>query len=178
MPPRAVWGQQSGITIAGRPSQIAVSSVSASTVRITVQPIVGGAAQEALNRGALVEAANGRNAGRWRDAFEPVTAGDLRVRFISGASPSISIDTRQGEPVQRLSLDQQQPDIGFALGKGHLFGLGEGGPQFDRKGQTFGTRNGQGGYQLRTHGGRVPIQWLMSTDGWGWTSTTRSVRSI
>ena len=28
-------------------------------------------------------------------------------------------------------------------------------------------RNGQGGYQLRTHGGRVPIQWLVGTDGWG-----------
>jgi len=27
-------------------------------------------------------------------------------------------------------------------------------------------RSGQGGYQLRTHGGRVPIQWLASTDGW------------
>ncbi|NIQ54321.1 MAG: glycoside hydrolase, partial [Gammaproteobacteria bacterium] len=28
-------------------------------------------------------------------------------------------------------------------------------------------RSGQGGYQLRTHGGVVPIQWLVSTDGWG-----------
>jgi alpha-glucosidase/alpha-D-xyloside xylohydrolase len=28
-------------------------------------------------------------------------------------------------------------------------------------------RNGQGGYELRTHGGRVPIQWLVGTDGWG-----------
>ena len=28
-------------------------------------------------------------------------------------------------------------------------------------------RNGQGGYQLRTHGGRVPVQWLIGTDGWG-----------
>jgi alpha-glucosidase/alpha-D-xyloside xylohydrolase len=27
-------------------------------------------------------------------------------------------------------------------------------------------RNGQGGYQLRTHGGRVPIQWLISPEGW------------
>ena len=27
-------------------------------------------------------------------------------------------------------------------------------------------RNGQGGYQLRTHGGRVPIQWLIGTAGW------------
>src|SRR5947208_7279368 len=27
-------------------------------------------------------------------------------------------------------------------------------------------RNGQGGYQLRTHGGRVPVQWLIGTAGW------------
>ena len=55
----------------------------------------------------------------------------------------------------------------FSLGKGPLLGFGEGGPQFDRKGSTYTNRNGQGGYQLRTHGGRVPIQWLVSTDGWG-----------
>ena len=27
-------------------------------------------------------------------------------------------------------------------------------------------RSGQGGYQLRTHGGRVPVQWLIGTGGW------------
>ena len=27
-------------------------------------------------------------------------------------------------------------------------------------------RSGQGGYQLRTHGGRVPIAWLIGTSGW------------
>ena len=99
-----------------------------------------------------------------RTAFAPVISA-----FVSlpGPSPSIVIDTRQGEPIQTLTLDPQQPAIGFALGKGQVFGLGEGGPQFDRKGSTFGTRNGQGGYQLRTHGGRVPIQWLVSPDGWG-----------
>ncbi|MGQ0734151.1 MAG: TIM-barrel domain-containing protein [Acidobacteriota bacterium] len=48
-----------------------------------------------------------------------------------------------------------------------MLGFGEGGPQFDRKGAVYTNRNGQGGYQLRTHGGRVPIQWLVSTDGWG-----------
>ena len=53
------------------------------------------------------------------------------------------------------------------MGKGPLLGLGEGGPQFDRKGSVDRGRNGQGGYQLRTHGGRVPIQWLVGTDGWG-----------
>ena len=57
--------------------------------------------------------------------------------------------------------------MSFLLGKGPLLGFGEGGPQFDRKGIVDRMRNGQGGYQLRTHGGRVPIQWLIGTDGWG-----------
>ena len=57
--------------------------------------------------------------------------------------------------------------MSFLLPKGPLLGFGEGGPQFDRKGTTDRMRNGQGGYQLRTHGGRVPIQWLIGTDGWG-----------
>src|SRR5439155_25642007 len=42
--------------------------------------------------------------------------------------------------------------------------LGEGGPQFDRRGSTITARSGQGGYQLRTHGGRVPVQWLIDTE--------------
>ena len=54
----------------------------------------------------------------------------------------------------------------FALGGSPLLGLGEGGPQFDRRGSTDGMRSGQGGYQLRTHGGRVPVQWLIDTGGW------------
>ena len=71
------------------------------------------------------------------------------------------------EPVQRLTLDAASPAVSFLMGKGPLLGLGEGGPQFDRKGIVDRGRNGQGGYQLRTHGGRVPIQWLVGTDGWG-----------
>ena len=165
--PRVMWGQDANITVAARPVQIAVASVSASTIRITISPVSGGAVQSLRPSGALVEAAAGRSVGRWRDSFGPVRAGDLTVRFIPGPQPSLVIQTRQGEPVQTLTLDAQQPAIAFALGAGQVFGLGEGGPQFDRKGNTFGTRNGQGGYQLRTHGGRVQIQWLMSPDGWG-----------
>src|SRR5439155_24360029 len=52
------------------------------------------------------------------------------------------------------------------LGDGPLLGLGEGGPQFDRRGSIDRMRSGQGGYQLRTHGGRVPVQWIVGTGGW------------
>jgi hypothetical protein len=72
-----------------------------------------------------------------------------------------------GELVQRFVFDQQAADMRFLLPKGPLLGLGQGGPQFDRKGHVDRMRNGQGGFQLATHGARVPIQWLVGTDGWG-----------
>jgi alpha-glucosidase len=44
--------------------------------------------------------------------------------------------------------------------------LGQGGAQFDRRGQTDPMGNGQGAYKLATHGARVPIQFAISNGGW------------
>src|SRR5688500_1173611 len=110
----AVWGQDSSITIAGRPVQVAIASVSLSTVRITISPLVSGIAQNLRPSGALVEAAAGRGVGSWRAPFRLARAGDLRVQFVPGplpfdsrttasgaalahGGPSIVIETRQGE---------------------------------------------------------------------------------
>jgi alpha-glucosidase/alpha-D-xyloside xylohydrolase len=153
--PSIVRGQSSPITVAGRPVEISIVPISRSTARISVRPIVNGAAQAVVNRGALVGAAEQR-----------VASGDLLVRVLEGASPSIVV-TRAGRPVQTIALDRNESTVSFAIGSAPIYGLGEGGPQFDRRGNTFPLRNGQGGYQLRTHGGRVPIQWLVSPDGWG-----------
>ena len=151
----AIIRGQSPITVAGRPVEISIAPVSRSTVRISVRPIVNGKPQSIVNRGALVAAAEQR-----------VASGDLMVRVLEGASPSIVI-TRAGRPVQTITLDRDDATVSFAIGGAPIFGLGEGGPQFDRRGMAFPSRNGQGGYQLRTHGGRVPIQWLVSPAGWG-----------
>jgi alpha-glucosidase/alpha-D-xyloside xylohydrolase len=83
-----------------------------------------------------------------------------------GQSVHIDVDARDGRGVQRLRFDAKRGAVRFALGDGPLVGLGEGGPQFDRRGSTDRMRSGQGGYQLRTHGGRVPIQWMVGTGGW------------
>ncbi len=173
--PRTVLRGQGGapILIGGQPVEIAIASISAVTVRITVREAT---AESALpNAGALVDAAVGRTVGRQRSAFGPVRAGDLVVRAI--ADPlTIEVATRDGKPVQSFSVGGGAPNpsgapshetLSFSMGGSLLLGLGEGGPQFDRKGTTYTNRNGQGGYQLRTHGGRVPIQWLVGTDGWG-----------
>jgi alpha-glucosidase (family GH31 glycosyl hydrolase) len=164
--PITIRGQDAPIRVAGMPVEIAIASVSPVTLRITVAAIAGTGGVP--DDGALVRAAEGKPLARRRrgEAFAPVRAGDLVVRYWADP-PSIAVETVKGAPVQRLVLDAERPLIRFQLPKGPLLGLGEGGPQFDRKGSTDRMRNGQGGYQLRTHGGRVPIQWLIGTDGWG-----------
>jgi alpha-glucosidase (family GH31 glycosyl hydrolase) len=161
--PVILRGQAKPIIVQGRPVEIHIQAVSATTVRLTVMGVGGSSISD---DGALVPAAEGKTLGRQRETFRPVRAGDLTVRF-TAEPPTLHIDDRAGAPVQRLTLDAAASTMTFLLPKGPLLGLGEGGPQFDRKGTTDRMRNGQGGYQLRTHGGRVPIQWLVGTDGWG-----------
>src|SRR4029453_10666906 len=132
-------------------------------------PLESGKPAPVTDDGALVEEAKGRALGRQRvaESFKPVSAGALVGRFTDGPPP-VQVETAKKQPVQALTLDAERPDITFLLGNGPLLGFGEGGPQFDRKGSVDKMRNGQGGYQLRTHGGRVPIQWLIGTaEGWG-----------
>jgi alpha-glucosidase/alpha-D-xyloside xylohydrolase len=164
--PVVIRGQSAPIRVAGMPVEIAVASISPTTVRVTVSAIAG--TSGVPDDGALAAAAEGKPLARRRraDQIAPVRAGNLIVRY-DPAAIGIAIETVKGQLVQRLALSAEQPGLSFRLPKGPLLGFGEGGPQFDRKGSTDRMRNGQGGYQLRTHGGRVPIQWLVGTDGWG-----------
>ena len=165
MPAGIFRGQSAPITIAGKRVEIAVAAVTPSTIRITVVPVDAVAVPD---DGVLVPAAAGKRAGRApaSERFSPIRAGDLIVRF-TAAPPTLHVERRDGSLVQKLTLDAAAPTMSFLLPKGPLLGFGAGGPQFDRKGITDRMRSGQGGYQLRTHGGRVPIQFLIGTDGWG-----------
>ena len=160
-----IRGQTTPIRVAGMPVEIAVAAISPSTVRITVAAVVGTGGVP--DDGALVAAAEGRVMARRRTSpIGAVSAGNFIVTFTDDP-PALHVAARGGRAIQRFTLDAAGPGVQFTLPKGPLLGLGEGGPQFDRKGSVDPMRNGQGGYRLRTHGGRVPIQWLVGTDGWG-----------
>ena len=160
--PSIIRGQATPIIVAGSVVEIRAAQVSANTVRITVSPIVNDAAAPVPDAGALVDAAKGVGFASGRSAGMRVTAGNFSVRLTENP-PTLHVENLKGQLVQRLTLSADTATVSFPLGAGPVFGLGEGGPQFDRRGQTYTTRNGQGGYQLRTHGGRVPIQWVIST---------------
>src|SRR5205807_5665181 len=78
----------------------------------------------------------------------------------------INITNERGGSIQQFALDENRSGLSFQIGRSPLYGLGEGGSQFDRRGSIDLMRSGQGGYKLATHGGRVPIPWIIGTSGW------------
>jgi alpha-glucosidase len=172
---RFVGDGRAPIRVAGQAVEIAVWSLSPTTVRITVRPVVGGDATEVPVTGALVEETPGTRAGGGTDSAEitRIAAGDVVVRYTDGP-PTVHVETPAGGVLQRLTLDAAAPGMSFLLGSGPLLGFGEGGAQYDRRGAADDMRNGQGArsegpgeYGLSTHGTRAPVQWLIgSADGW------------
>src|SRR5688572_8471850 len=161
------------IVIAGQPVEIAVSSVSPLTVRITLRPIRDGAPAAIAQTGHLVQEEFGTGAMRTRSIPQRMEmgTGGFIVRCLVDGAPRVYVDRASGEPIQKLTFDAAAPGMSFLLPKGPLLGLGEGGVQFDKKGSTDQMRNGQvtsqaDGYGLSTHGTRAPVQWLVGTDGW------------
>ncbi len=149
------------LIVAGQPVDLRIASVSPQTIRVSV--VARGAADATLNAdGALVSFDEQRRA---LAGGRPVRAGDLSIS-VSNAPLTVTIADVSGKIAQQLSVTDSGT-LGFQIDDAPLLGFGEGGPQFDRRGAVDAMRNGQGGYQLRTHGGRVPIQWLIGTAGWG-----------
>lgn len=155
------------IVIAGQPVEVVVSSISPTTVRLTIRPLSNGQPAPLPFTGELVQEEFGTTSARGRTTPElaRIRAGDLFVTVTDGP-PRIRVETSDGTVVQDLAFDASAPGMSFSLGHGPLLGLGEGGPQFDRRGKADPMIIGQGGYHLSTNGTRAPIQWLVGTEGW------------
>src|SRR5260221_3447275 len=154
----------SGIQIATRPVEISLTPATPRTVRISVTPVDNSAVP---SDGSLVKDNWGTPAARVRslDRAKSVRCGELTVK-LSPNPLTIRVEAKDGKLVQQLRIDQETGAVSFPLGGTPRLGLGAGGPQFDRRRSPDRMRSRQGGYQLRTHGGRVPIPWLVGTSGW------------
>ncbi|HLW99452.1 MAG TPA: TIM-barrel domain-containing protein [Candidatus Acidoferrales bacterium] len=150
------------ITVAGRTVRVLVSSVTRHTVRITLAEETPAPAK-VPDDGSLLE--NIPAAAPFTPSENGARLGDLHVH-ITEDPLTIRVESLDGRPIQELKVDSESGSLTFALGAAPVLGLGEGGPQFDRRGDNDNMHSGQGGYRLRTNGGRVPIQWLIGTSGW------------
>ena len=154
------------IVVAGREVEIQLVPLSAFTFRLSLLPVLEGKPAEVPADGSLAERS-------WAVPKAKVGAAQEQIVKLGGVQVKIAqdpltfgIETASGELVQQLKIDRESGVVSFATGSAPILGLGQGGPQFDRRGSTDRMRSGQGGYQLRTHGGRVPIPWLIGTSGW------------
>jgi alpha-glucosidase (family GH31 glycosyl hydrolase) len=160
-----ISAQSGDITIVGRPVEIGLTQLSPQTIRLSIVPVEKGQPTSIPDDGSIVQQAWRPSGERFRSLGHErqITFGDLAVAF-SPDPMSISVFERR-RLVQRLVIDRKTGSVSFDI-SGPVLGLGEGGPQFDRRGQKDEMRNGQGGYRLRTHGGRAAIPWLIGTNGW------------
>jgi alpha-glucosidase (family GH31 glycosyl hydrolase) len=147
--------------------EIRISRLTEFTIRLSVLPIKDGHPSEIPWNGTLAQTSSGSPLAVLRGAFKPriVSSGNLRV-MISQNPLEFLVQTPDGRQVQRFNIDERSGTLLFDTGDSPLLGLGEGGPQFDRRGSTDSMMSGQGGYKLATHGGRVPIPWIIGTSGW------------
>lgn len=147
--------------------EIQIASVSAHTLRISVLPIRDGQATAIPLDGSLVQAAWGPAVATLRGDWHSKTVNTAGVVVHVSSDPlTFTIENTKGDRIQQLIIDRESRVVDFETGKWPLLGLGEGGPQFDRRGSVDKMISGQGGYELKTHGGRVPIPWIIGTSGW------------
>jgi len=154
--------ERTDLRIAGRAVGIAFTPVSSHTLRITA----AAPGQSIPSDGALVKEDWGRPVARIRElsGSRTVRCGALNVK-LQGDPTTIRI-IRDSTLVQELRLASDGAFMTFHIGDAPVFGLGQGGPQFDRRGSVDRMISGQGGYKLGTHGAKVPIQFLIGASGW------------
>lgn len=155
------------LRIGNTPVELSISPVSPHTVRISAVGLTNGSPEPLPHDGSLAQPSWGPPASRLTtlERETRITCGELTLRLAPDPL-SITIHDRHRRLVQHLRIDRDTGVVTFRLDDSPVLGLGEGGPQFDRRGDVDRMRSGQGGYRLRTHGGRVPIPWLIGTSGW------------
>ena len=157
-------GTADALSASGSATEIQITPVDEHSLRLTIlKPDSQG---QIPSNGSLVkESWGGPTRTVAEESAQPISAGNFRLT-ISWHPISITVADEHGQPVQELGYSEDSGVLTFSTGTSPLLGLGEGGPQFDRRGSTDSMRSGQGGYKLSTHGGRVPIPWVIGTAGW------------
>jgi alpha-glucosidase (family GH31 glycosyl hydrolase) len=143
-----------------------IAAVSEHTLRLSLLPPSRESHSSIPDDGSLVQPAWGTSMVKLSGQNgNDVSAGSFRISY-SQHPCRITVADKQGAVIQDFGWNENSGVLSFLTGTTPLLGLGEGGPQFDRRGSIDSMRSGQGGYKLATHGGRVPIPWVIGTSGW------------
>jgi alpha-glucosidase/alpha-D-xyloside xylohydrolase len=153
------------VRFAGRDIELRITEVSDRTIRLTLVPVNA----PPLDAGPVLVPRS------WPAPALLLTElpserflalGQHRVSFRPGPL-TVEVTTKEGKPVQRLSFEEEAGVVRFRIGDGPVLGLGSGGMRFDRRKTFDAMKNGHRAGEFPIFGSRIPIPFLIGTDGWG-----------
>jgi hypothetical protein len=172
------------LMIGGTPVELRLAALSATTLRVSLLPVAADGTVTAPPSSpelTISEApAEPLLAARGLPDSLRLHWGDNRISLTPDPLELV-VTNRLGRPRQTLRF--AAGGIDFALGSAPLFGLGQGGKQFDRRGGQFAQVNGQGEsilaidmsapgarapqapFDLAGEGARITIPWIISAEG-------------
>ncbi len=155
------------LEIRGRPVEAALTVVSERALRVSVSPLEGnGVAAPLADEPALVKRDWPAAAFRLRSVTAEQTIKVAGFQVTVTPEPlQFVIRGKDNQVVQELRLDKSTGSLSFRLGDGPILGLGQGAAQFDRRGKKLSMRASHSGDRV-LYGGRVPIPWMLGTEGW------------
>ena len=164
--PANAYGSDHDVEAPVQPIEVQLTSLSPHTFRLSLLPVKNGSAGAIPMDGSLAQNSWGVPAAKLSSSAStkiPVGHFSLDISF---QPITIAVIDSRGNIIQRFRFDEGTGVLAFLNGSTPLLGMGEGGPQFDRRGSVDPMRSGQSGYKLATHGGRVPLPWIIGTSGW------------
>ena len=156
------------IEIAGHRATLSLVPVGSHSVRITLRPVGDTPSTVPISDGRVLAPRE------WPDPAAQITDLDRprTLRFDSldvtvRPSPlTVEVRSVNGTLVQRLVVDAETGDVAFRLGDGPVYGLGNGGQRFDRRGRFYSMEHGHRPGEFQIYGSRMPVPFLIGTDGW------------
>jgi alpha-glucosidase/alpha-D-xyloside xylohydrolase len=158
----------SSIQFNGVPAELTISQVSEHTLRVELAPLdeQGRPQMEPPSPALVPFSVTEKLRLRELAGEKNLRVGQFRVA-INPQPLTVIVRRADGTLVQQLTFDNAGGTNSIAFQTAApVLGLGEGGPQFDRRGQFYPTRNGEGVPTLATYGARIPIPFLIGADGW------------
>ncbi len=141
----ALTAQTPGLKVAGLAAELAISPVSARTLRVSLLPLNSQEQAQPIPDGGVLVASPGAEAPiriRSVSAVSNLACGTFELKILPQPLTLIIRDQNQAE-LQRLQIDMSDGSVGFLTQGAPVFGLGEGGPQFDRRGHDYSMKHGQ-----------------------------------
>ena len=167
----AVWDQTASgqtLKVADTDCQLVITPVSDHTLRITLRPYLARDNSDHLDDSPVLVSRE------WPaplliktdlKALSVLKWNNLKIQ-VKPEPLTITISTSGGKVIQELVIDKTTAAVQFLPGDRPLLGLGGGGQGLDRRGLYDPMDNGHRAGEYQIYGSRLPIPFLIGTEGW------------